>query len=191
MIWCRPCVLTNFFFCVFHLYLHLAILHLPFQPITVQSIAFRKNLIYQFRNVSHYITSNCIRIDKQYSPHPVSMSFWLWQSPIICQAHLDTLHTMLIGHTTFSGFPHPTFHQWHWSPYNVDFNNSLIHGSRFRKEVISHQFVMSKSLIFMSDFSTYMYQCILMDYNMIFNLCKVSIYLWSCFVKLSSHLRET
>ena len=165
MIWYGLRAFANiFFFGVFHPYLHLAILHILFQPITVQLIDFRKNLMYQFRNVSCYITTNCTRIDKQYSPHPVPMSFWLLKAPIIHQACLDTLCTMLIGHTTFPNFLHSTFQQWHWSPHNVDINNSSIHGSQFRKEVISHQFVMSKSLIFVPDFSIYLYKCILFYY---------------------------
>ena len=44
--------------------------------------------MYQFRRVSHYITSNCIRIDRQYSPYPVPMMFWLLWALIINQAHL-------------------------------------------------------------------------------------------------------
>ena len=116
-------------------------------------------------------------------------------SPNYQPSTLDTLCTMLVGHTTFPSFLHPTFRQWHWSPHNVDINNSSIHGSQFRKEVISYWYIVSKSLIIMPDFSMYLYQCILfllylIDFSMIFNLCNMFISLQSCFVKLSSHLRD-
>ena len=86
MVWYGPPVFMNFY--IFHPHFHLPILHLLFQTTTVQSIAFRKNFTHKFRNMSCYVTSNCIRIDSQNSPHPVPMSFWLLQAPIINQAHL-------------------------------------------------------------------------------------------------------
>ena len=120
--------------------------------------------MYKLQKVSCYITSNCIRIDSHYSPLPVPISLWLLQAPNYHPSTLDTLCTMLIGHITLHSFPHPTFWQWYWSPHKVDINNSLIHGSWFRKEVISYQFIVSKSLIIMPDFSIYLYQCILFYY---------------------------
>ena len=80
------------------------------------------------------------------------------------QACLDTLCKLLIGHTTFPSFLQPTFQQLHWSPYHMDINNSSIHGSRIRKWIISHHFIMSKSPTFVHDFSIYLYQCILFYY---------------------------
>ena len=148
----------------FHLHLHLPIFASPLPAPGSKINSLENNFIYQFRCVSHYIISNCIRIDRQYSPHPVPMSFWLLQAPNYHPSTLDTLHTLLIGHTTFPSFSHPTFQQWHWSPHKVDINNSLIHGSRFRKEVISYWFIVSKSLIIMPDFSINLYQCILFYY---------------------------
>ena len=90
----------------------------------------------------------------------------------------------------FPGFLHPIFGQWHWYPHNVDIeniinillkhsnwqkrefpwwgnvdiNNSLIHGSWFRKEVLSYQFIASKSLIIIPNFSISLHQCILFYY---------------------------
>ena len=118
----------------------------------------------KFWQVSHYITSNCIRIDSQYSPHSVPMLLWLFQTPNYHPSTPDTLHTMLIGHTTSPSFPCPTFGQWHWSPHNVDINNSLIHGSWFRKEVVSYWFIVSKSLVIIPNFSISLHQCILFYY---------------------------
>ena len=118
----------------------------------------------KFRQVPCYITSNCIRIDSQYSPCPVPMSLWLLWAPNYHPGTPDTLCTMLIGHTTFPRFQHPIFRQWHWSPYNVDINNSSIYGSWFRKEVISYWFIASTSLIIMPNFSISLHQCILFCY---------------------------
>ena len=97
-----------------------------------------KNFMNKLRQMSLSITSNCIRIDSQYSPHPVPMSLWLLQALNYHPSTPDMLQTMLIGNTTFPSFPHPTFWQWHWSLHNIYINNSSIHGSWFREEVISY-----------------------------------------------------
>ena len=118
----------------------------------------------KFGQVSCYITSNWIRIDSQYSPHSVPMLALTLPNPKLSSQH--TWHTLhqLIGHTTFPRFLHPTFRQWHWCPHNVDINNSSIHGSRFRKEVVSYQFFVSKSLVIIANFSISLHQCILFYY---------------------------
>ena len=82
-------------------------------------------------------------------------------SPNYQPSTLDRFCTMLIGHTTFPSFPHPTFWQWHWYPDNVDIYKFQIHGSPFRKYVVWYHFVMSKSCIFGNVFCTYLYQWIL------------------------------
>ena len=102
---------------------------------------------------------------------------------------------MLIGHTAFLSLLWPTFWQWHWSPHHMDIYNSQIHGSWFGKQVISHCIIMSKSPVLRHGFSICLHQNALfyffsLDCSTIFNLCKVSICLWSCFVEISSHLRD-
>ena len=84
---------------------------------------------------------------------------------------------MLIGHTTSPSFPWLIFWQWHCSPHHMDIYNSRIHGSWFRKQVISHRFIMSKSPIFVHDcnFSVYLYQCILF-YSLQLIITQFSIY---------------
>ena len=136
-------------FYIFHLSFHFAILHLLFQPHHSTINSLQKNLMYKFRNVSCYITSNCIRIDRQYSPHPVPMSFWLLQGPIINQAHLAHFAPCWLATLLFQVFNIPLSGNDIGLHHNVDINNSLIHGCWSRKEVISHQFLMSKSLIIM------------------------------------------
>ena len=79
----------------------------------------------------------------------------------IPQACLDKLCKMLIGHTTFPSFLCPIFWQCHWSPYHVDIYISQIHGSQFRKRVILHGLILSKSPVLMHYFSISLYQCIL------------------------------
>ena len=149
------------FFFLSHPYPHHAILHPLLQHTTTHSIAFRnKNFMNMFRQVSHYITSNCIRIDSQYLPWPVPRLLWLLQAPDYHPSTPDTLCTMLIGYTTFPSFPCPIFRQWHCSPHNVDINNSSIHGSWFRKEVI----IAPKSLAIIPSFNISLHQCILFYY---------------------------
>ena len=102
---------------------------------------------------------------------------------------------MLTGYTIFPSFLWPTFWQWHWSPHNRDINNPSIHGSQFRKDVISYWFVASKSLVIVPNFGTYLHQCVLfllclINFNTNSNFCDV-LFLYDCiFVKLGSYLRD-
>ena len=105
MIWYGPCVVTNFY--IFPCAFPQSYLHPLSQPTTTQWIAFRKNFIHQFRNVSCYITSNYIRIDRQYSPHPVHNVIWLLQAPIINQAHLSHFVPCWLATLLFQDFHIP------------------------------------------------------------------------------------
>ena len=130
------------------------------------------------------LLQNCLRINSQYSPHPVPISLWIWKTPNYHPSTFDTIRNMLTGYTIFPSFPQPTFWQWHWSPHNMDINNSSINGSWFRKEVISYQFIASKSLVIMPNFSAYLHQCILfllclIDFNTNSNLCNV-LFFYDC-----------
>ena len=113
----------------------------------------------------------------------------------IPQACLDTLCQMFIGCTTFPSFPWPTFQQCHWSPHHVDIYNSQIHGSQFRKQVISYCFILSKSPILMHDFSISLYQEVLFYFIQLL-VPQFSIYVKFLSVynhvllKTSSHLRD-
>ena len=169
-------------------------LHLLFQLNTLQSIALEKLYVPILKYVMLYylkLHMNWQSVLTLSSSHVILTL----KGPNYQPGTLDTLHTMLIGHTTFPSFLHPTSWQWHWSPHNVDINNSSIHGSWFRKEVISYQFIMSKSLIIMPDFSMYCtnLSCFIMSnwsYHSFSIYITFFISLRSCFVKLSSHLRD-
>ena len=107
---------------------------------------------------------NYLKLKKNWQAELTSSSFYViltLEKSNIPQACLDTLCQMLIGHTTFPSFLWPTFWQCYWSPHHMDIYNSQIHGSQFRKQVISHCFILSKSPISMHDFSISLYQCVL------------------------------
>ena len=134
------------------------------------------------------LPQNCLRINSQYSPCPVPVSLWTWQTQTYHPSTFDTICNMLTDYTNFPKFPQPSFQQWHWSPHNMDMNNSSIHGSQFRKEAISYQFIASKSLVIILisvhtciDVS-YFLLC-LIDFNTLSNLCDVLFFynhIWSC-----------
>ena len=140
------------------------------------------------------LLQNCIRINSQYSLHPAPISLWTWQTPNYHPSTFDTIYNTLTGYTTFPGFLQPTFRQWHWSPHNVDNNNSLIHGSHFKKEVISYQLVASKSLVIIPHFCISLHQCILFYYvSLILTPFPIYVMFYSftiTLVKLSSCLRD-
>ena len=117
--------------------------------------------MYKFIHESCFIIS---KLHKNWQTVPTSSSSHVvltLASPNYQLSKLDTFHIMLIGHTTFPSFLHPTSQQWHWSPHNVDINNSQIHGSQFREHVLSYHFIISKSHIFAHVFYIYLYQWIL------------------------------
>ena len=151
--------------------------------------------MYQFRTVSYYITSNCIRIDRQYSPCPVPMSSWLLQAPTINQAHLTHFAPCWLATLLFQVFCIPIssndigLHTM-WILITPQF---MVLNSE--KKVISHRLIMSKITCIYAWFHYILVPMhpvllYLIDYSTIFNSCKVSISLQSCFVKLSSHLRD-
>ena len=161
MIWYGPRAFINFFSpSLFPPHYFKSLL----QHTTTHSIAFR-NTLWMSLDKCHAILPQ-IASELTVNTHLVQSPYRSNSSKpqIVIQAHLTYFCTMLISHTTLPGFPHPTFRQWHWSPDDVDINNSLIHGSQFRKEVVSYWFIVSKSLVIIPNFSISLHQCILFYY---------------------------
>ena len=123
------CIHKNFLFYVFHLYLHLAYSLSHFNPFHNSLVPFRITLCTNLTMFHATLNKNWQAALTSSSSH-VILTLGTSNIPQPCP---DTLCKLLIGHTTFPSFPQPTFWQWLWSPYHMDINNSMIHGSQFRK----------------------------------------------------------
>ena len=129
------------------IFLHISILlHFSFllQHITVELVG---SVIPPCANCDMFLCSNYLKLKRnwhvlvlkqQYSPHQVSMLFWLLKNQISLRHTLTHFAKCSLAHITFPSFLQPTFWQCHWSPCHVDIYNSQISNYQFRKQVISY-----------------------------------------------------
>ena len=161
--------LTTLFFCI----LHSSTPQCPHLKTLCASLAMCHALLLQ----------NCLRIRSVLTSSSSHVVVNLL-APHYHPSTFDTIHNMLNGYNIFPSFPWPTFQQWHWSPHNMDINNPWFMVLKSEKDIISYQFVASKSLIIILKSSTYSHQCILLllcliDFTKNSSFCDV-LFLYNC-----------